>query len=105
MEILAIFMSIISPFAFQPWLCGLVASAFTIPIFVSNRSIGSKVVLGIAACAWWGFTWLEATTSVQANIRLDLALLSPFLVIAAVLGIWALFAGPRRNVGDRPMGR
>ncbi len=96
MDLLGFFLWPLRVFAFNPVLCAIVAMAFTVPVFVPVYSSGSRLVLGLCAVVWWGFCLLEATTSSDSAIRVDLVLLGPFIVVAAVVGAWHLARGHRR---------
>jgi hypothetical protein len=98
MEILlSILIAPITFFAFKPIACGLVASALSVPVFLRNFSVGDRLFIGFVALVWWFFTWTEARTSVQTNIRVDLLFLGPIYLGLGVIAVWRVFNG-----GDEP---
>ena len=98
MEILlSILIAPITFFAFKPIACGVVASALSVPVFLRNFSVGDRLFIGFVALVWWFFTWTEARTIVQTNIRVDLLFLGPIYLGLGVIAGWRILTG-----GDEP---
>jgi hypothetical protein len=49
---------------------------------------------------WWAFTWIEATTPITSNIRVDLALFGSIYMLAAIVGIGLLI--PKKSSITEP---
>lgn len=71
--------------------CMLIASLCTAALLSKRATITDKVLFGITALGWWGLTYIQATTSVQTNIRIDLVLFGPILLGLAIAALvkWA----------------
>jgi hypothetical protein len=65
----------------------LIASLCTFALLSRRANIADKVLFGITALGWWGLTYIQATTSVQTNIRIDLVLFGPILLGLAIAAL------------------
>ncbi len=92
---LAILLWPLQVFAFNPVLCGILAGAYTIPVFVSFYSLKSRFALACCALPWWAFCLREASVDPDA-LRTDLVVAGPLLMAAALVGAWHLVRGHRR---------
>ncbi|THF64582.1 hypothetical protein E6C76_10990 [Pseudothauera nasutitermitis] len=96
-EALRLFGSI---FVFQPWRCALVAGIFSIFIASPFHRAYARISALFAALAWWLVTYTEATTPISANIRIDLVMTLPVLLVSGVVAIFALIVGRKARLGS-----
>lgn len=81
--------AIIGPFVNEPIKCVLVATAFTIPLFLRYSTKGEKIILGASASAWWLFLVWDLQFRGHSDVwRIDLLFAAPVLVAAMVGGAW-----------------
>lgn len=93
-----LFLLPLQPFLHHPWATAAVAGVLSANAMRRGFSAAQRIPLGLAACAWWGFTYAEATVPVQANIRVDLVMFGPVYAWALIYGGYHLFKGPPNEV-------
>jgi ankyrin repeat protein len=85
MEALLAVLAPLSYFAFNPIACGAMAAVFAAATFLLNVPLAKRALFGITALVWAGLTALEATTSIQTNIRVDLLIFLPLAAFFTIL--------------------
>ena len=86
-----IFLSPISLFAFNPFGCLVGAAVFGIAALALPLSSGRRVFCVVTMFVWIAFALLEAKTPIQTNIRTDLVLFGPLIVLLTIACIVAIF--------------
>lgn len=90
-------------FVRNPGVCGLVAGAFTVPVFLPYYRTRSRVALAFCAAVWWLFCWQETVRPEDADAVADLLRVGPVFLAAALAGAWHVTTGHRpEGVPPRP---
>lgn len=94
---------LIYPFYKEPSLAFLVAVVLAIPVLSRRYSWRAKLIFVLAAGAWAGYGGYELSIPVTTNIRADLLMIAPILLVTVVIWfftlLWARRPPPLENEG------